>query len=65
MSFKNLYKILSGLLCVFIIIPVLFIPAFSSDLNFNSTNISQNFQNESYKFEINEKRFVWPTPRIY
>ena len=62
MSFKNLFKILVGLFCVFIFIPVLFIPTFSSDLNISLTSNIQRTQEQSYKFAINDNGFVWPTP---
>ena len=60
MLFKNLYKILIGLVCLFIFIPVFFIPTFSSDSNLISITTSN--EELSYKFEVNKNGFVWPTP---
>ena len=68
MYFKFLYKILIAITCIFIFVPAFFIPTFSSNLDLNSKsnstekNNSNTEQNISYKFEINSKGFVWPTP---
>lgn len=66
MYFKFLYKILIAITCIFIIVPTFFIPAFSSNFNQLSnspTTTNINNKNENYyKFEINSKGFVWPTP---
>ena len=60
MLFKNLYKILTGLVCFFIFIPVFFIPTFSSNSNLITSTTSN--EEQYFKFEINDKGFVWPTP---
>lgn len=56
MSFKNLYKQFIFLISIFLIIPILFIPTFSSNLNAISTN------NEIYNFTLSDDGFIWPTP---
>ena len=68
MSFKILYRLLITIICVFILVPAFFIPTFSSNLSSESNSPEKNNnreQNISYRFEINSKGFVWPTPRIY
>lgn len=65
MLFKFLYKLLIAVMCIFIFVPVFFIPTFSSNSNLKSNSIKENNNNEqniSYKFEISKKGFVWPTP---
>ena len=66
MYFKFLYKILIAITCIFIFVPAFFIPTFSSNFNQLSnspTTTNINNKNENYyKFEINSKGFVWPTP---
>lgn len=65
MSFKTLYKLFIALICIFIFIPTLFIPTFSLNSNTPQQSVSTNnirHQELSYKFEINDKGFVWPTP---
>lgn len=65
MSFKILYKLLIAITCIFIFIPIFFIPSFSLNSNqiSNSTETILNKEEKiSYKFEINKNGFVWPTP---
>lgn len=60
MSFKTIIKLFIAILSIFIFIPTLFIPTFSSQQNLNSIKDIQ--QDSLYKFEISNTGFVWPTP---
>ena len=58
MSFKSSIVLFISLVSIFIFIPVLFIPSFSSDIFNNSTdNVSSSFG-----FSLSTDGFVWPTP---
>lgn len=58
MSFNNLYKPLIILLFFFLLIPVLFIPSFSSNISNNSIE----GDTPSYSFNLSDTSLVWPTP---
>lgn len=58
MSFNNLYKSLIILLCIFLLLPVLFIPSFSSNISNNSIE----GDTPSYSFNLSDTSLVWPTP---
>lgn len=58
MSFKSSISFLVSLFSIFILIPVLFIPSFSSDvLNNTEDNVSNSFS-----FTLSDSGLVWPTP---
>ena len=58
MSFKSSISFLVSLFSIFILIPVLFIPSFSSDvLNNTEDNVSNSFS-----FTLTDSGLVWPTP---
>ena len=60
MSFKTIINLFIAIVSIFIFIPTLFIPTFSSQQYINSTKDAQ--QDSLYKFEVNNNEFVWPTP---
>lgn len=58
MSFNNLYKQFAFLICIFLLIPVLFVPTFSSNIDTSNNRIDD----KTYTFELNKNGFTWPTP---
>ncbi len=58
MSFNNLYKQFIFLISIFLLIPILFIPTFGTNIKENTTTATIN----SYSIEMSSSGFIWPTP---
>lgn len=54
---SSIYKQLIFFVSIIILIPILFIPSFSTNIQQNNTNIDL-----SYSIEIGKSGFVWPSP---